>query len=293
MRILVLDRPESWHVNDLRRAAGDSHEIETASYLQLAASIQSAGGVSNMSAGILDVSKFDGVITRAMPGGSLEQVVFRMDWLGQLQAQLQIPVINPARAIEASVDKYLTLEKIRSAGVSVPSSFVAQTASQALDQFQKSGGDTVIKPLFGSRGVGIERLQDRSEAETTFEKLEQQGRVIYQQQFVCHGDSDIRLLVVGDEVMGMRRHRPGHWITNISCGGEPEFFEPGDQETRLALLSARAVGATLAGIDILHDQRTGQPLVVEVNSAPSWKAIATVNERDPAELILNTLRSMA
>ena len=111
--------------------------------------------------GGVDLAQLDAVLVRTMPPGSLEQVVFRMDVLARLEAQ-GLVVINPARAIEAAVDKYLATARLQAAGLRVPRTAVCQTVEEALGWFAELGGDVVLKPLFGSEGRGITRLVDEA-----------------------------------------------------------------------------------------------------------------------------------
>ena len=101
----------------------------------------------------------DGVLVRMMPPGSLEQVVFRMDALHRIAAA-GIPVLNPPRAVEAAVDKYLTLSMLDRAGIPVPPTWAGESATEALEAFAALGGDVVVKPLFGSEGRGLMRISD-------------------------------------------------------------------------------------------------------------------------------------
>ena len=87
-----------------------------------------------------------------MPPGSLEQVVFRMDALHRIAAA-GVPVLNPPRAVEAAVDKYLTLALLEAAALPVPPTWAGQGATEALAAFDALGGDVVVKPLFGSEGA--------------------------------------------------------------------------------------------------------------------------------------------
>ena len=89
------------------------------------------------------------VLVRTMPPGSLEQVVYRMDALGQLAAQGTV-VMNPPRSLEVAVDKYLATVKLRAVGLLVPRTFVCQTPDAAMEAFAALGEDVVVKPLFGS-----------------------------------------------------------------------------------------------------------------------------------------------
>ena len=103
----------------------------------------------------------DGVLVRMMPPGSLEQVVFRMDALHRLEA-LGVPVLNPPRAVEASVDKYLVAGPARAPrACRCPPTWAGESADEALAAFEALGGDVVVKPLFGSEGRGLVRVSDR------------------------------------------------------------------------------------------------------------------------------------
>src|SRR5688572_26243807 len=114
MHFAVLADPESWYLRDLARAAAaENHEVTQVSFSQIAAEI-GGSGTTRIFSGEHDLARFDAVLVRTMPPGSLEQVVFRMDCLARLEA-LGVCVLNPARAVEAAVDKYLTSAKLQAA----------------------------------------------------------------------------------------------------------------------------------------------------------------------------------
>ena len=117
MRIAVLAAAESWYFRDLVRAAGDRHTLTTASYKGLAARMRVADAQIHAAAAPLHA--VDAVLVRSMPPGSLEQVVFRMDALARLEVA-GVVVCNPAKAIEAAVDKYLATARLQAAGLLVP-----------------------------------------------------------------------------------------------------------------------------------------------------------------------------
>ena len=120
MRVAVLAAADSWYLNDLRRAAGSRHELVGVGFDRMAACLDHRG--RHVQAGEHRLTDFDAVIVRTMPPGSLEQVVFRMDALGIL-AEAGVVVINPPRAIEAAVDKYLASAKLHAAGLRVVGNF--------------------------------------------------------------------------------------------------------------------------------------------------------------------------
>ena len=284
LKLIVIDRSNSWHVTDLKRAAGNLHEITVCSYEQISATVDSVG--SKFMIGKHNLLDFDCVLTRAMPSSSLEQVVFRMDWLNQLQQQTGVLVVNPARTIEASVDKYLSLELLKSNGVPVPKTRVSQTIVDAIRDFQNFNCDSVVKPLFGSGGRRIKRLTDLKAAKEYFSQSFNNRELIYQQQYIEHQDCDFRLFTIGEEVIAMRRSRPGEWITNAQLGAVCSSHQPSSEEISLARAASRAVGALVSGVDLVYDCQ-GTPYVVEINACPSWKAISESTGVDFASKILD------
>ena len=216
---------------------------------------------------------FDAVIVRTMPAGSLEQVVFRMDILHAAVAR-GLRVLNPPRAVETCVDKYLTNVRLAAAGLPTPPTHVAQRADDAFAAFDRLGGDVVIKPVFGAEGRGMQRVSDRELAWRTFRVLEQTGQLIYQQRFIPHPGHDLRVFVMGGKVRAaMKRSAANDWRTNVAQGGRTERAELLPREADLALRAADAVGCPVAGVDLLSGPR-GELYVIEVNAVPGWKALA-------------------
>ena len=192
MDIAILAARDSWYFRDLARAAGDRHRLTAISYKSLGSHV--AGANLSIDGGGLSLNSLDAVLVRSMPPGSLEQVVFRMDALAQLEAA-GVRVVNPPRAIEAAVDKYLATAKLQAAGLLVPPTVVCQTAADGLAAFETLGGDVVVKPLFGGEGRGLTRVSDAAIARRVFASLEQIGAVLYLQQFVPHVSSNGDLIV--------------------------------------------------------------------------------------------------
>jgi ribosomal protein S6--L-glutamate ligase len=283
MRFAVLAAPDSWYARDLTRAAGADHEIVTLPFSQIGAAV--LGSMTGVTTGGCDLFGFDAIIVRTMPPGSLEQVVFRMDCLGRLEVA-GVFVINPPRAIEAAVDKFLTTARLAADGLLTPRTICCQTPDEAMAAFAQLGGDIVLKPLFGSEGRGITRLNDEALALRAFKMLAQLGAVLYLQEFVPHEGYDIRLLIIGDRVLAMRRHNKLDWRTNISRGAMAEAFVPDDGLVRIARQAAAAVGAPLAGIDLLPG-RDGRLYVIEVNAVPGWKGLARALNTDVARLVID------
>lgn len=287
MRIAVLGSQKSWYLADLRRAAKGQHEIESLPFTEVASllnpqsSIRSPHSITSASTSLHD---FDAVLVRTMPPGSLEQVVFRMDALAQLEAA-ETMVINPPKAIEVAVDKYLATARLAAAGLTVPPTATCQTVNAAIEAFHTLGGDVVLKPLFGSEGRGIARLQDENIAQRAFALICQLGGVIYLQTFIDHEGFDLRLLVIGQRVLGMRRRNPLDWRTNVSRGAMAEPLEVTTDLAALAHRAAEAIGAPLAGVDLLPG-RDGMLYAIEVNAVPGWQALSHATGADVAAMVL-------
>ena len=289
MHIAVLAAPDSWYWSDLQRAAGEEHQICRAAFGRLTSRLTDE--TCSIECGDVDLSSVDCVLVRSMPPGSLEQVVFRMDALGRLAAAGTL-VVNPPRALEAAIDKYLTSAKLQAAGIPIPRTVACQTVEDAMAAFAFLGGDVVVKPLFGSEGRGIARVTDEAIALHTFQALVQLSSVLYLQEFVPHDGFDLRLLTIGSRILAMKRINPADWRTNVARGAVTEPFRPTDAMRELALSAAHAVGAPFAGVDLLLG-RDGRLLVLEVNAVPGWKALAATLQVDVAAMLLDYLEAIA
>ena len=280
MRIALLGGRNGWHLRDLARAASRlGHETTTLDFRKLSAQVD---------AGADPLAAFRGIIVRTMPPGSLEQVVFRMDLLHRAHARGQL-VLNPPAALETCVDKYLASARLEAAGLPVPATRVCQDADTALEAFAALGGDVVVKPLFGSEGRGLLRVTDPESAWRAFRTLERLQAVIYVQEFVHHPGWDLRAFVVGERVLAaMRRRAKNDWRTNVAQGARAEAASLAPTEERLALRAAAAVGAPVAGIDLLPGPG-GKCYVLEVNAVPGWRSLAPVARLDVAAAVVDFL----
>lgn len=279
-----------WHVEDLLRAAGRiGVRLHALPFADVEAIIgPGPGGVASAGVGL---DAMDGVLVRMMPPGSLEQVVFRMDALQRLTA-VGVPVWNPPKAVEAAVDKYLTLALLERRGLPIPETWTGQTAASALAAFDAMGGDAVVKPLFGSEGRGLMRLEHRELAWRCFHALERTGSVIYLQRTIRHPGHDLRLFVLRGRVLAAMRRtaKAGEWRTNVAIGGRAEAWTPDAEAASLAVAAAEAVGAAFAGVDLIEDLDSGRRLLIEVNAVPGWKALSQATGVDVAAAILDSLR---
>ena len=290
MRIAVLTTDRGWHARDLCRAAAEvGAEILFVSWRRLLGAIGLHDG-EGIRGHDLDLRRVDVVLLRTIPAGSLEQVIFRMDCLQRLEA-IGVPVINPPRAVEACVDKYLATARLAAAGLCTPPTAACENRDEAMQAFDALGRDVVLKPLFGAEGKGLTRITDPDLAWRAFQLLEQQQAVIYVQRFIEHDGTDLRAFVLDGHVVAAMRRRgqDGDWRANVSRGGHAEPVELTAEQARLALATAETLGASVAGIDLLP-ARDGKCYVLEGNAIPGWRALAAVTGVDVARHLIAFLQ---
>jgi len=281
--VVVTDEP-GWHGRELHRAfAAWGYRTLNVSLTDCHLSLEGS------SAGIwlpgLDGALPAGVFVRGVPGGSLEQVIQRLDILHALQA-LGVVVYNSPRAIERTVDKSMTSFLLKHAGLPSPDTWVCESRQQARTHLLRAiarGGRLVLKPVFGSQGEGLRLLQRPQDLPMA---CEVNGLYYLQQYIPPQGDTwqDWRVFVIhGQAVTAMRRHSR-HWITNRAQGASCEQVRLDADMTRLAEAAVRAVDIEYAGVDLLRDA-DGRFLITEVNSIPAWMGLQRATGIRMAELL--------
>lgn len=282
MRLAVLAARTGWHTKELERAAAErGHEAIVLPYEGLVATIGPAPGLR---IGSTELDGVDAVLARIIPSGSLEQIIFRVDALHRLDDR-GTPVVNSPRAIERTVDKLWTSALLEQCGIATPETIVCETSEEAFAAF-RALGDVIIKPLFGSMGLGMVRVSDEEMAFRVFKTIEQIRGVYYIQRAIDHDGVDIRAFVVGGRVLGAIERRSDGWRTNLARGGTAQNLSLPDEWCALAVRAAAAVGADYAGVDLLAD-RNGTMYVLEVNGIPGWKGLQEATGIDVAGRLLD------
>lgn len=290
LQIGVLSAPESFYARELRRAAEEMRDRTCIHQLSFA-DMQASLGTTGVNQALADSTKLDAVIVRSMPLGSLEQVIFRMDCLAAWQDE-GIEIVNPPKALETAIDKWLTLQRLAHHSIAVPATVACQSRDVAMQAFETLGSDVVVKPIFGGEGRGIVRIQDPQIAWRVFGTLQQTGQVLYVQQFVEHLGYDIRVLRVGNLLHCVRRHAQGTWLTNVSMGSQAVPHDLSDQQKEMAEKAAAVIGGSVLGIDLLP-AADGRLFVLEVNAVPGWKATARALGRDISVDVLKHVCDLA
>ncbi|MFQ5710672.1 MAG: RimK family alpha-L-glutamate ligase [Candidatus Geothermarchaeales archaeon] len=270
MKIGILTRNENaWHSFNLKKALEERHVQPVCfSFTQLIARVGLDPPVSFRETDL--GGELGAIVVRPIGRGSVDEIIFRLDTLHRL-SRMGLPIINHPAAIEKAVDKYYALTLLSESGIPVPRTVVTESIRGAVEAFREFGGEAIVKPVFGSRGIGVARISDPDIAERVFRTLRFHRHVIYVQEFVPHGVRDIRTFVVGNRVVAAMLRVSDSWKTNIWRGAKPIPFKATDEIGELALKVAETIGCEVAGIDMM-ESREGI-LVNEVNSQPGWRGL--------------------
>jgi len=213
-------------------------------------------------------------MVRGIAPGTLEQITLRMDVLHTL-AELDVPVFNPAIAIEHTVDKARTSLRLHLAGLKTPQTWACENRLLArnIAKAQINQGKTlVIKPLFGCQGKGVEKISHLDQ----FDTLQIVNNAFYMQEYIEPFEpehwQDWRLMVIDNQVCAAMSRRSQHWITNFAQGASCFSTTITAEMEQLAIKATQAVQADYAGVDLIRTHN-GSYTVLEVNSVPAWKGL--------------------
>ncbi|HET7423129.1 MAG TPA: RimK family alpha-L-glutamate ligase [Gemmatimonadales bacterium] len=288
MYAVILASREGWHTQELTRAlTARGHSWDLVPYEGLTASL---GGRPGLRSGAAELDRADVVLPRIIPAGSLEQIVFRMDALHRL-SERGIRVVNPARAIERTVDKFWTSALLEQCGLPTPETIVCESAEEAMAAF-RALGDVIVKPLFGSMGLGMVRVADEEMAYRVVQTIETIRGVFYLQRTIEHDGRDVRVFVLGGRVLAAIERRAQGWRTNIARGAVGRPIALSEEWAGMALRAAAAVGAEYAGVDLLP-ARDGTVYVLEVNGVPGWEGLQQATGIDVAGALVDHIAAPA
>lgn len=230
-----------------------------------------------------------GVFVRGVSGGTLQQVITRLDILHALN-MLGVVVYNNGRAIERTVDKAMTSFLLHLNGVPTPPTWVCESREHAhsiLLRETMAGRHVVLKPLFGSQGVGVQQLEAGKPLPVPMQ--EHVDGVYYLQSYIDSGEGawqDYRVFVINDQVAAAMVRRGIHWVNNVAQGGSCEALQHDGQLADLAIAAAKAVDIDYCGVDIIRD-RDGKLFVLEVNSIPAWRGLQKVADVNIAQALVD------
>ena len=224
------------------------------------------------------LGEYDAVLVRCL---SHSRAYYLTRWLdGQ-----GVPTISPHQVVATCGDKMLTSAVLQEAGVPIPRTVVAFAPQAALEAIEEMGYPVVLKPMHGSWGRLLARVNDRDAAEAILEHKTTLGGYahssFYIQEYVNKPGRDIRTMVAGDRVIYAVYQSSDHWITNTARGGEPLPCPLTPEIVDLSLKATRAVGGGIVSVDLL-ETADGRLLVNEVNHTPEFHGARQATDADIA-----------
>lgn len=232
---------------------------------------------------------------RGVPGGTLQQVIARLDILHALGMQ-GVRVYNSGRAVERTVDKAMTSLLLHLNRVPVPRTWICESrhhAHRIIAHALAEHPAVVIKPLFGSQGQGVRLITRESPLPVPMD--EHVDGLYYLQEYVDSGEGswhDHRVFVINGKAVGAMVRHGNSWINNVAQGGRCEAVADAGEISRLAEEAAKAVEIDYCGVDIIRDTQ-GRLYVLEVNSIPAWKGLQGVISLDVAQALVDDCLSHA
>lgn len=203
-------------------------------------------------------------------------------------------VVNHPTVVETCADKVATSLALDGAGVPTPRTEVAFTVQTALAVIESFGYPCVLKPVIGSWGRLLAKIDSRHAAEAILEHKSTLGhyehQVFYIQEFVPKPDGDIRVVTVDGSPIAAMTRSADHWLTNAAKGASVTERPLDADLTELASAASEAVGGGLLGVDLM--ETADGYTVHEVNHGVEFRAIDAVVEVDVADAIVEWLESV-
>ncbi|TKR25715.1 lysine biosynthesis protein LysX [Natronomonas salsuginis] len=206
-----------------------------------------------------------------------------------------IPVVNDPETAAICADKARNSLALAEAGVPTPRTEVTFTKESAMESIETFGYPCVLKPVIGSWGRLMAKIDSRDAAEAILEHKETLGhyehKVFYIQEFVEKPGRDIRVLATDGEPIAAMARSSDHWLTNAARGAQTESIEITDEMADFVERASDAVGSGLLGVDLME---TGDSYTVhEVNHTVEFKALNEVSEVDVPAIVVDWLESRA
>lgn len=225
---------------------------------------------------------FDVLLDRSVVHSRAGYTLFAMQRWG-------IPTLNSASAVSVCDDKARASMVLEAAGIPSPKTFVAYSVESALAACEELGYPAVMKPVTGSWGRLISKVNGPEQAKAIISQKSEHGsfhhEIYYIQEFIEKPGRDIRAYVIGGRIVAASYRTSEHWITNAARGAVSVPCPITPEIEDLALRSCEVVGARLAGVDLIE---TDEGLkVIEINTGGEFKGLMTTTDRDIAGEIVD------
>ncbi len=239
-----------------------------------------------------DVEALDVVVDRCLATSRSLYATEFLDGYG-------VTVVNGPETADVCADKAKNSLRLAAAGVPTPTTEVAFTTDAALEIIESFGYPCVLKPVVGSWGRLMAKIDSRNAAEAILEHKATLGhyehKVFYVQEFVEKPGRDVRVLAVDGEPIAAMTRTSDHWLTNAAKGGEVAAFDLDDEALDLVERASEAVGGGLLGVDLMEvgGADSGEYTVHEVNHTVEFKALNDAVDVDVPAAVVDWLETKA
>lgn len=207
-----------------------------------------------------------------------------------------IPTINTAAVADVCGDKMATSAALAQAGVPQPETAITFTPDTALEAIERIGYPVVLKPVVGSWGRMLSKINDRDAAEAVLEHKSTLGSyqhsVFYIQEYIDKPGRDIRAFVIGDRTVAAIYRKSEHWITNTAKGGSAEVCPVTPALNELCLRAAQAVGGGALAVDLFEHPEHGL-VINEINHTMEYHSTVPLTGIDIPELLIDYALAVA
>jgi len=284
MRIYILSRNEELYSTKRLVEAGKQKgwEVRVIDYLKCSIEIMK---------GELKISYFGEELPK--PDAIIPRIGASRTFYGTAMVRhfemMDVFTVTGSLAIKRSRDKLRSLQILSKKSIDMPKTVFASNESSAKDVIALSGGaPLVLKILEGTQGVGVVLVESEKAAKSVLDAFYGMDVNLLVQEFIEEANgSDIRVLVVGGEVVGAmkRQGAEGDFRSNLHQGGTAMAHKLTRKEKATALAAAKAMGLGVCGVDMIPSKRG--PLVMEVNSSPGLEGIESSTKLDIAGKIMD------
>ena len=208
-----------------------------------------------------------------------------------------VPVVNEPETAAVCADKARNSLALAEAGIPTPATEVAFTKESAMESIERFGYPCVLKPVVGSWGRLMAKIDSRSAAEAILEHKETLGhyehKVFYIQEFVEKPGRDIRVVATDGEPVAAMARSSEHWLTNAAQGADTEELAVTPAMAELVERASDAVGGGLLGVDLMEvgGADSGEYTVHEVNHTVEFKALDEVTDADVPGAVVDWLEA--
>jgi ribosomal protein S6--L-glutamate ligase len=192
-------------------------------------------------------------------------------------------------AFDIGHDKLLTHLALQRYKIPMPKTYITSTPEAAKKILEKVNYPIIMKFPQGTQGKGVMFADSFASASSMLDALTALRQPFIIQEYVETGGIDIRVIVIGDKVVAAMKRKAvkGEERANIHAGGKGEPYQPDAHTKKIAVQTAKAIGADICAVDILESPKG--PLVIEANLSPGLQGITESTKIDIAEKIAKYL----